>query len=206
MCSNLHNVSVMFPWVARSLPCLLSLLFLPRMTMNSATRLHQAWAPLDLPGLHIHAFSRDTVLSCLECNVIRKQFGPHAQLPWSLGMAPACLWRGSFCSASAVLWNVSQLGDPGADLFGARAWPDSRSVRCCLLKASGVTLKPQVSYAPWHKQRRLTSLARAAWFLCPKYRPAGGTLDPQVPFIMLLTSFSYSPWLLALSLRIGSHF
>lgn len=48
-------------------------------------------------------FSRDTILSCLERNVIRKQFGPHTQLPWSLGTASTCLWQDWFCSALAVL-------------------------------------------------------------------------------------------------------
>lgn len=169
MHSILHKVSVIFHCVACSFP-LPPLPALPSQDGNElCNTMPSSRFPPGLPSSRLiltpcTCFSRDTILSCLEFNVIRKQCGPHAasMVTWHglalplAGLVLLCVGYARRCLA---------VQGPRSLLARNQARPDSGSVRCCLHEAFGVTLEPQVSCVPHglgHKRRRLSPLTPAA--------------------------------------------
>lgn len=169
MHSILHNVSVMFHCVARSRP-LPPLPALPSQDGNELCNMMPCSRfPPGLPSSRLTltprtCFSRDTILSCLEFNVIRKQFGPHtaSMVTWHGLNLPLA---GLFLLCVGCTWRCLAAQGPWSLLARNQAWLDSGSVRCCLHEAFGITLEPQVSCAPHglgHKQGRLSPLTPTA--------------------------------------------
>lgn len=104
-------------------------------------------------------FSRDTILSCLEFNVIRKQFGPHtaSMVTWhGLSLPLAGLFL--LCIGCARRYLAAQA--PGPCLLGIRLGRTQGASDAVCMKPPGSHWSPTSAVS--HKRRRLSPLTPAA--------------------------------------------
>lgn len=131
--------------------------------MTPCSSFHQACPRQTHPDSAYMLFNRHNfVLSGVQCN---------QKAIWPTHAASMVTWHGLTLPLAGLVWLC--IGCPPRCLAAQRSssslahspgLADSGSVRCCLLKASRVTLQPWVSCAPnglGHKQRRLSCLTPA---------------------------------------------